>query len=85
MSDAMSVDRRLREIWVAMLAVPEVADSDNFVGLGGDSLLAAQCAWRVSRELGVTLPASLLLDDETTFSGFTERVIAAANSASSQH
>lgn len=36
------VQRELRSIWMTVLNVPEIADTDDFFDLGGDSLIAAR-------------------------------------------
>lgn len=54
----------LREIWRDVLGVPAVHLSDNFLDLGGNSLLAVQVATRIRHRLNVRVePADVLLAD----------------------
>ena len=46
----------LAKIWTEVLALPGIGRTDHFFELGGDSLLAAQVAWRATDE-GVPLRA----------------------------
>jgi acyl carrier protein len=52
-------ERRLAEIWAALLGVEPVGMHDSFFDLGGDSLLATQLATRVREAFGcrLALPA----------------------------
>ncbi|ONI91141.1 amino acid adenylation protein [Saccharothrix sp. ALI-22-I] len=54
----------LRDIWRDVLATPHVGVRDNFLALGGNSLMAVQVATRVRHRLGVAVdPADVLLAD----------------------
>ena len=46
------IERRLADMWKAMLGVESVAASDNFFELGGHSLLAARMLTQVERSFG---------------------------------
>lgn len=51
-------------VWRELLGVAAVRDGDNFLDLGGNSLLAVQIATRVQTRLGVEVePANVLLAD----------------------
>jgi amino acid adenylation domain-containing protein len=50
-----ATEARLRTIWEDVLAVPVTSPSDDFVGLGGNSLLLLRLISRISHELGVRL------------------------------
>lgn len=55
-----AVEERLAGIWKSLLELDSVSRLDNFLDVGGDSLLAMQVIERVESELGVRLtPADL--------------------------
>ncbi|MDF2708685.1 MAG: amino acid adenylation, partial [Nonomuraea muscovyensis] len=49
-------ERTLARIWRDLLVLPEVGRHQNFVTLGGDSILAARLAEEIRTEFGVELP-----------------------------
>ncbi|WP_336213789.1 phosphopantetheine-binding protein, partial [Nonomuraea sp. LPB2021202275-12-8] len=49
-------EESLAQIWQALLDVPEVGRHQNFVILGGDSVLATRLAEEIRIEFGVELP-----------------------------
>jgi amino acid adenylation domain-containing protein len=50
------VERRLAELWCAVLGLPEVGIHDNFFELGGHSLTATRLIARIQTTFGVDLP-----------------------------
>jgi aryl carrier-like protein len=50
------VERLLREVWSAVLGVPEVGPDDDFFGLGGNSLGMLQISARVRQLGGYEIP-----------------------------
>ncbi len=54
-------ERTLAAIWSALLGVREVGADDDFLALGGDSLLAVQVISRLRAAAGVELPLQRLL------------------------
>ncbi|ONI92672.1 hypothetical protein ALI22I_02725 [Saccharothrix sp. ALI-22-I] len=48
------------EVWCAVLGLDRIGLDDDFVELGGDSLLAANCGVRLTERLDVALPAGAL-------------------------
>ncbi len=59
------VARAVRDIWEVLLPVQVVGPDDDFVELGGDSLLAAQMLVMVDQRLGVTVPMGELVHART--------------------
>ena len=59
------VERALLEIWSAVLGLDEVGVHDNFLELGGDSLLSGQVVARVIGEFRVDLPLRSLFQAPT--------------------
>ncbi|MFE9636300.1 amino acid adenylation domain-containing protein [Streptomyces sp. NPDC006463] len=61
-----AVERRVAEVWQAVLDVPRVGSHDNFFDLGGHSLLVAPLISRLEEELGLPgLPLMLLFEFPT--------------------
>ena len=50
------LDVRMAGIWSSVLGLDVVGMDEGFLVLGGESLLAAQVAARVTEEFGITLP-----------------------------
>lgn len=68
-----SVDDQLRRLWQQVLGVPMAGPGDNFVELGGNSIMATQLATRISRRLAVRVrPVDVLL--AATFADLVARV-----------
>ena len=59
------VERRIAEIWQELLLRPRVGVHDNFLDLGGDSLLAYRLISRLRDELGVDLPVRIFFQGST--------------------
>lgn len=57
-----SVERALAGIWCDLLDLPAVGVLDNFFELGGNSLLAAQVASRIRKELHVDLAVGSIFE-----------------------
>ncbi|MGW5399177.1 non-ribosomal peptide synthetase [Streptomyces sp. NPDC003952] len=58
------VTLRIVETWAELLGVPgsSIEDTDDFIGLGGNSILATQVAFRLAEQLGTPLdPTDILL------------------------
>lgn len=60
-----ALEFRLARIWCDVLGLDEVGVYDDFLALGGDSLLAAQTVSRVIAKLGLELSVPLLLQSST--------------------
>ncbi|HEY7768488.1 amino acid adenylation domain-containing protein [Longimicrobium sp.] len=58
-------ERMIAEIWMEVLEVERVGVEDDFFGLGGHSLKAAQVLARISRMLEVELPLRVLFESPT--------------------
>ena len=59
------VERLLARIWADVLQVDEIGVDDDFLDLGGDSLLAARVVSRVIDALMLDLPMHVLVDSPT--------------------
>ena len=62
---ATPVEESMVEIWTEVLGVDQVGINDNFLELGGDSLLAGQIISRVIRAFQVKLPLRTLFEAPT--------------------
>ncbi|WP_019906455.1 non-ribosomal peptide synthetase [Methylobacterium sp. 77] len=60
-----ATETALASIWCEVLEVDAVGRDDDFFGLGGHSLTAAQLAMRVKQRLGVTVPIRALFEAPT--------------------
>ncbi|MGW3207636.1 amino acid adenylation domain-containing protein [Streptomyces sp. NPDC001135] len=58
-------ERLLAAIWADVLGVPGVGVHDDFIALGGDSVLAMQAVVRARTALGADLPVRALFDHRT--------------------
>lgn len=58
-------EKTLHRIWSEVLARPHIAVEDDFLDLGGQSVLAVKICDRIHRSLAVDLPVSALLDQRT--------------------
>src|SRR4029078_75318 len=64
---------RVGGVWRELLGVPAVRGGDNFLDLGGNSLLAVQVASRIRDRLAVEVePAEVLTSD--TFADLVDRL-----------
>ena len=59
------VEQNLAEIWKEVLGLERVGMDDNFLELGGDSLLAAQVIARAIRRFQIDLPLQALFSSPT--------------------
>jgi acyl transferase domain-containing protein len=57
--------RAVAEMWRALLGHEEIGPNDNFLALGGNSLLAAQLATRIKKAFGVTLSVGAIFHHPT--------------------
>jgi acyl carrier protein len=58
-------EQKLGEIWKEVLGLERVGVHDNFLALGGQSLLATQVVARLRSVFGVELPAQTLFEAST--------------------
>ncbi len=70
-----AIEQRLLDLWTEVLSVEGLGIEDDFFKCGGDSLAAVALCARIERDLGVVLPASILL------SAGTPRLLASAVTA----
>ncbi|WDE09237.1 acyltransferase domain-containing protein [Thalassomonas viridans] len=55
-------EKRLASIWQNLMRVEQIGRDDDFLELGGDSLMAVQMVAKIKEEFGVTLAVASLLD-----------------------
>src|SRR5580693_1492999 len=60
-----ATQRRLAQVWSAVLGVDPIGTRDNFFDLGGNSLVALQMLTLVRKEFGITLPSVTLFEAPT--------------------
>jgi acyl-coenzyme A synthetase/AMP-(fatty) acid ligase/thioesterase domain-containing protein/acyl carrier protein len=77
-------ERRIAELWAAVLAMDELGAQDDFFDLGGDSLSAEEMVARLADEHGVQVSSRLLLEAPTV-AEFAERLRAQATAARRDH
>ncbi len=58
-------ERKLVEIWKALLGIQSVGVKDSFFDVGGDSLRAVSLMIEIEKDFGRSLPVSALLTDPT--------------------
>ena len=56
----------LRSIWTEILNLDTIADDDNFLDLGGDSIAAMLCLNRIRARFGVDIPMTVFLAEDMT-------------------
>ncbi|HMB55456.1 MAG TPA: condensation domain-containing protein, partial [Thermoanaerobaculia bacterium] len=59
------VERRIAAVWGELLGYERIGAADDFLELGGDSLLAARVATRLRDELATEVPVSALFETPT--------------------
>jgi amino acid adenylation domain-containing protein len=64
-SPRTDLEKRLAEVWSEMLGIDKVGVRDNFLDLGGHSLVAIRVLSRVARECGVDMHVQDLLQEPT--------------------
>ena len=65
MTDLAATEQALAAIWAEVLRVPKVGRDDDFVALGGNSLLAVRMIALVRERLGGAAPVQQLLQSRT--------------------
>jgi amino acid adenylation domain-containing protein len=58
------IEEGLRSIWMEVLGVRELKNSDNFFDIGGNSLLAVELFFKIEEKYKLNLPLSSLLQAE---------------------
>ena len=75
-NQTVSVDGRIAGYWRELLGVEVVRPTDDFIGLGGNSMLAMMLANRIEDELGIRLEIVELF---ATFGHIVQRCAALAS------
>jgi len=68
-----SVEKKLAKIWCEVLGLKQVGINDNFLDIGGDSILATQIINKVREELQVELPLQIFIE-APTIGGFIQKI-----------
>jgi acyl carrier protein len=69
-----ATEKKLAEIWCAILGIDDVGIYDNFVDLGGQSVLATQCMNRIRSHFNVDLPIESLFSDTANVRDLAEAI-----------
>lgn len=67
-------ERTLLQIWSEVLKMDAIDIHDDFLGLGGDSMMAMRCINRISAAFGVELPLYLFLLDSPPISQIASEI-----------
>lgn len=67
-------ERTLVQIWSEVLNTEEISISDDFLGLGGDSLAAMRCINRIIATFGVEVPLDLFLLDSANIARIASEI-----------
>jgi acyl-CoA synthetase (AMP-forming)/AMP-acid ligase II len=67
-------EKKLAEIWQAILKVDRIGIYDNFVDLGGHSILATQCLNRMRGCFGIDLPPTALFTESANIRELAETI-----------
>jgi acyl carrier protein len=72
------IEQLLCQIWTAVMQIPEVGINDNFIHLGGNSLIAIRLISRINRTFHLNLPLNTIFESPTIakFGALIERTIA---------
>ena len=62
------------QIWSEVLNTEEISISDDFLGLGGDSLAAMRCINRIIATFGVEVPLDLFLLDSANIARIASEI-----------
>ncbi len=76
MVDPDNLRQTIRALWIELLEVNEVRDTDNFVELGGNSLIATMLAGEIAYTTGYYPDLEFLF--EKTFADIADAAVAAA-------
>ena len=60
-----SVEHLLKDIWSSVLRIQSVSVDDNFIDLGGDSLVAVRIIIEIQTKLGITISLANVFDNMT--------------------
>nr|BDT29344.1 hypothetical protein BHI3_28100 [Bacteriovorax sp. HI3] len=73
--EEMSDKEVIRHMWMDILGVSELKNTDNFFNLGGNSLLAVSLFAKISARYKINIPLAMLIESEN-FEGFSHSVMA---------
>ena len=70
-----SVESFLRDVWTSVLNCAEIAPSDSFIDLGGDSIAAVLCVNRIRAAYDVEVSVDTLLAHSLTLREMARHVV----------
>lgn len=69
------LEKNIIEIWEELLGVEGIGVEDNFLDLGGDSLIAVRITGRVRELIGVSVPPDFFLDIDCTVEELAKEIV----------
>jgi NAD(P)-dependent dehydrogenase (short-subunit alcohol dehydrogenase family)/acyl carrier protein len=69
------LEQNIIDIWEELLGVDGVGVEDNFLDLGGDSLIAVRTVGRVRELIGVSVPPDFFLDIDCTVEDLAKEIV----------
>ena len=69
-----AIERQLTQDWMEILHLNEVGIHDHFFDLGGDSLAAMRCIFRMRSTFGVELSLEEFFIEEATIANFAKSI-----------
>jgi acyl carrier protein len=69
------LEKNIIEIWEELLGVEGIGVEDNFLDLGGDSLIAVRITGRVRELIGVNVPPDFFLDIDCTVEELAKEIV----------
>jgi acyl carrier protein len=70
-----ALERSIAEVWKELLGLDHIGRKDNFLDLGGDSLIAVRVGGRLRELVGVTVPPDFFVDEDCTVERLAKEVV----------
>jgi phthiocerol/phenolphthiocerol synthesis type-I polyketide synthase E len=75
-----ALERTIAEVWEELLGISDVGVEDDFMGLGGDSLVALRVVSRLYEAFGVSIPIRTLVEAPATITRVAVEVVSKLSS-----